>query len=128
MPGTGLFLKFVSGRRCSAVAEVGRDNDMTDATKPKDYDKRNDPSWCMGILGIIGGGLMIVLNLSDIVVLITKHLLSFSAVCCFLIGVQSYLTWRWKQKYLKLVFEFDRSVESLSTLLAEMSTDIERIK
>ena len=82
----------------------------------------------MGVLGIIGGGLMILLNLSDIATLITKYFLSFFAVSCFVIGVQGYLTWRWKLKYLRLIMEFDQSIESVSTLLDEMSTDLEKIK
>jgi uncharacterized membrane-anchored protein len=75
----------------------------------------------MGLLGIIGGGLMILLSLGDIATLITKHFLSIFAVCFFVIGIQSYLTWRWKWK---LFLEFNQSAELVTSILTEISTEI----
>ena len=91
------------------------------------HNKYNDADWCLGVFGIIGGGLMIFLDLADVATLIAKHFQSFFAVCFFVIGIQSYLTWRWKRKYEILLSEFDRSVESVTTTLAEMSAELGNI-
>jgi len=93
----------------------------------KTYNKRNDPSWCQGVFGIIGGGLMILLSIGKVIDLVTTHTLALFSVVYFVIGIQSYLTWRWKRRFLKALQTFTAETETFSSKCAELSAEFEKI-
>ena len=75
--------------------------------------KRNDPHWCMGVFGIIGGSFLILLTWHNVIEVVRNYPFALLAIAAFLIGLNSYVTWRWKRAFMKSVEEMRKAIDEM---------------
>lgn len=124
---TGVLVLFVFSFAGLSWRYCRKDSQKTAFNFSEVLSKYNDGHWCVGVFGIIGGGLTILLILGHVIDLVAKHALALFVVVYFGIGIQSYLTWRWKQKYVKALQTFTIETETFLQKVSEMSAQLEEI-
>lgn len=63
------------------------------AISPK-YNKYNDPAWCMGVLGIVGGVLCLLLAMREVIEVFGNHTFVIYSFIMPLVGLYCYFRWR----------------------------------
>ncbi|MDD5707529.1 MAG: hypothetical protein PHR35_16520 [Kiritimatiellae bacterium] len=81
--------------------------------------KHNDIHWCLGMFGVIGGVLLIAMNFRSVCDLLKHQEHALFAVVFFVVGVQAYATWLWKQRYAALLL----SPAMLEQMIAALDGD-----
>jgi len=85
------------------------DSARSSAAKSPKYNKYNDPAWCMGVLGIVGGVLCLLLAMREVIEVLRTHTFVIYSFVMLLAGLYFYLRWRrrmrsaaWCQVYSEL--------------------------
>lgn len=64
------------------------------AAKSPKYNKYNDPAWCMGVLGIVGGVLCLLLAMREVIEVFRNHTFVIYSFIMLLAGLYCYFRWR----------------------------------
>ena len=90
-----------------------------------DINKKNDPDWCLGIVGIIGGVLYLVLGYDQIVPLLMNCRAATGGVVMLIVGIMSYAFWRRKMRIVKALGEVNSTVENVAKQYSSFLKELE---